>query len=393
VPCLALALFFLLAFVRNETDEGYRRAALAALGVAGGLMTLIGVIGGLMSDTFLLGQGVVMLLLGLFYLLAFIVHQPVGSDRGYYLALGLGVVGVLMMLISLGYLLLPGWFGWVRWTPGRPGGPVLYFYAGLEYALLALGLCSDAKLIVMTRRELAAFFYSPIAYVVLVAAAVLGWLQYWFFLDVLIENSRGLGLLEPIVADMFFSLIPVLAVICAVPIITMRLLSEEQRSGTLEMLLTAPVNEWQVVLSKFLAALRFYLLIWYPWALYLVALRVEGGEEFDYRPLLSFLIVFVVTGANFVAMGLFFSALTRNQIAAAILTVMGMLVLTVIYMFRGLVTPGGALATILTYVSYLNLWATALQGNLAPRFLLFHVSAMVLWLFLAVKVLESRKWR
>jgi ABC-type transport system involved in multi-copper enzyme maturation permease subunit len=177
----------------------------------------------------------------------------------------------------------------------------------------------------------------------------------------------------------------------------MRLLSEEQRTGTLEVLLTAPVNEWSLVLSKFFAALRFFLLVWYPWGLYLVALRVEGGEEFDYRPLLSFAIALTITGALFVAMGLFFSAVTRSQIAAAILTVMGMFVLFGVYLIkfyiRGAMSPETAWTTVLTYVSFLDLWQEALQGNVVPRMYLFHLSACVFWLFLTVKVLEARKWR
>jgi hypothetical protein len=147
------------------------------------------------------------------------------------------------------------------------------------------------------------------------------------------------------------------------------------------------------VLSKFFGALRFFLLIWYPWGLYLVAARVEGGTPFDYRPLISFLIVFIVCGAHFIALGLFCSAVTRNQIIAAVLTLVGMLVLTMVYMVRDLLPEQSAWHTVLTYVSYLDLWLEAVQGNLSPRFLLFHVSGAVLWLFLTVKVLEARKWR
>jgi ABC-type transport system involved in multi-copper enzyme maturation permease subunit len=395
VPALLLSLFFLLGFVRNETDPFLRTLTVRVLGIAGGIMALIGVLGGLVSDAFLLGQGILLLVLGLTYVAAYVGTQPVGSDRGYWAGLGLGVAGGLMVLIALGYLLLPGLFAWVRWTPGQPGPPFLYFYAGLEYLLLAVGICSDAKLVVMTRRELAAYFYSPIAYIVFVALAVLGCWSFLTFVQLIDAYSTRtpFGMPEPIVRRYVLTLIPVMSMICAVPIITMRLLSEEQRSGTLEVLLTAPVNEWSVVLSKFFAALRFFLLIWYPWGLYLVALRIEGGEEFDYRPLLSFAIVLLVTGAHFVALGVFFSSLTRSQVAAAILTLMGMIALLVIGFFQDLVAEGSAWYTVLTYVSYLNLWSESLQGNLAPRLLLFHLSATVFWLFLTVKVLEARKWR
>jgi ABC-type transport system involved in multi-copper enzyme maturation permease subunit len=399
VPCLGLSLAFLLAFIRNETDMPLRDAAVKAVGVAGALLVLIAAIGGLISDDFLLGQGAVMLVLGLFYLMGYVGTQPTGSERGYWAGLALGVLGALMILIVLGRLFLPSLFDFVRWRSGQPGAPFLYFYAGLEYLLLAVGVCSDAKWVVLTRRELASYFYSPIAYVVLIAVAGLGLLSFWLFAGDLRDDSlfRG-GIPEPIVTGFIFSLLPVLSVICVVPIVTMRLLSEEQRSGTLEVMLTAPVNEWSVVLSKFLAAWRFFMLVWYAWGLYLVALRIEGGEEFDYRPLLSFAIALAITGAQFVSMGLFFSAVTRNQIAAAILTLMGMLLQVGVYILkfvvgRGAMGGSSAWATVATYVSFLDLWLESARGNVVPRMYLFHLSATVFWLFLTVKVLEARKWR
>ena len=88
-----------------------------------------------------------------------------------------------------------------------------------------------------------------------------------------------------------------------VPALTMRLLSEEKRTGTLEVLLTAPVNEAAVVLSKFLACWLFFMLCWVPTGLYLIALRVEGGQPFDYRPLLSFYLAVGASGAAFIAIG------------------------------------------------------------------------------------------
>ena len=166
------------------------------------------------------------------------------------------------------------------------------------------------------------------------------------------------------------------------------------------MLLTAPVNETTVVLSKFFAALRIFLLGWLPWLLFLVALRVEGGQEFDYRPIITFLITMTVMAAGWLAMGLFFSSLTSNQIGAAVLTLLGMIALTLIDFFVGRVaaaTPPGApqpaLVDILNYVNYLELWGQSVTGTFAPRNLLFHLSFAVFWLFMTVKVLEARKWR
>src|SRR5260370_40137114 len=102
--------------------------------------------------------------------------------------------------------------------------------------------------------------------------------------------AQAVPTIEPIVQHYVFGFIPVVLLIFMVPILTMRLLSEEKRTGTLEVLLTVPVNETTVVMSKFLAALIFFLLAWLPWGLFLIALRIQDGKPFDFLPLLSFLL-------------------------------------------------------------------------------------------------------
>jgi ABC-type transport system involved in multi-copper enzyme maturation permease subunit len=180
----------------------------------------------------------------------------------------------------------------------------------------------------------------------------------------------------------------------------MRLLSEEQRAGTLEVLLTAPLGESAVVLSKFLSSFFIFMLAWMPWGLLLISLRVEGDRPFEYRPLLSFLLAQACSGAAFLGMGLFFSSLTRNQIASAILCFVGMLGLTgsffAISILKSSVTGDSFinnLIPILETGSYINLWIDSTEGKISPRHLIFQLSFAVFWLFLTVKILESRKWR
>jgi ABC-2 type transport system permease protein len=272
---------------------------------------------------------------------------------------------------------------------------------GLLYEACAQLLCSDNALVIMTRRELAAYFYSPIAYIVLIGMTAVAAVSFISFLA-MITRSQFLGdqpAMEPIVGR-YFGVMPIICLIFIVPVITMRLLSEERRTGTLEVLLTAPVREVTVVLSKFIAALVFFMLTWLPWTLFLVALRVEGQQEFDYRPLFSFFIVLAVLGAGFVSMGLFFSSLTRNQIASAVLTFAGMLLATLVSWLRALVAMKQSVASaeeqpwsiVLRHLAYLETWEQSLNGILVPKYLLFYLSAAILGLFLTVKVLEARKW-
>ena len=404
-PALLVSLAFLGAYARNESDQAVRLLTTNLLGLTGLVLTLIGGGIGFFNENFLVTQGLMSLILGLLYLGVFVSLQDANSLRAYYGGLLIGILGGVMFAAAFLRCVGPWVLYWVHLRSSAPtedwvvpSGLVL-MYAGLEFLALGIGMTSDRPLAVLTRRELAAFFYSPIAYVIIVGMSIVGWFMYAQFVNNIFEASEEVGmggvsqiLIEPIVVYYIIGIFPIFCVIFVVPILTMRLLSEERRSGTLEVLLTAPVKETPVVLSKFLAAFRMYLLAWLPWALFLVAFRVEGGKEFDYRPLLGFFIVLAASGAGFLAMGVFFSALTRNQIAAAILTFVGMIFLTLLFFLQRQLPADSTLRAVMKYSSYVDLWIETLQGTFAPKYLVIHLSAAIFWLFLTVKVLEARKW-
>jgi ABC-type transport system involved in multi-copper enzyme maturation permease subunit len=174
-----------------------------------------------------------------------------------------------------------------------------------------------------------------------------------------------------------------------VPAITMRLLSEEKRTGTIEVLLTGPVNEWQVVISKFLGGLIFFLVLSIPWGLFLVPLFYLGRTGFDYLPLVSYYLALVCSGAAFIAMGLFFSSLTRNQVIAAVLTFAGMFLFLAFLFFQESI---GALRPVVDQLSFYTMWMNALSGQLQVHRLITFLSIAVFWLYLTTRVLEARKW-
>lgn len=387
VFCLGVALVFLLAFLRNEDQQLFRDLAQRIIGLGGLGMAAVGLIGGAMNGSFFLPTGLVFSLVGLVYLTAFVASRGISDDLAYYAALGVGLLGTLILMFVLMRSLFVAEGSRYFVTYG-----LVLFIAGLLYFLTGLLLAIDKPLFILTRRELGAFFFSPIAYLALIGFAVACWLAYANFLDDVFPDPREPVPIEPIVRSYLFSLFPVFALLLIVPILTMRLLSEEMRSGTMEVLLTAPVDEGVIVLSKFFATLISFLVLWLPFGLFLMAIPLSGGAAFDYRPLLSFALVLIVTGTGFVSMGLFFSSLTRNQIASAVLTAAGMLLLTYVY-FAAHRTTDTSWQTALTHASYLDLWFAALAGKIVPRFLLFWVSMGTLFLFLTVKVLESRKWR
>lgn len=262
---------------------------------------------------------------------------------------------------------------------------------GFLYLAVALGTVSDAPLVVLTRRELAAYFYSPIAYVLLFGMAFTSGVGYLTFVGQLV--SAG-AVREPILREnMGYGILAAFQVLFLVPALTMRLFSEEKRTGTLEVLLTAPVNEGTVVLSKFLACWAFYMVCWLPGGLYLIALWVVGGAPFDYLPILSYYLAVAVCGAAFIGLGILFSSLTANQLVSAALTfaVMFFLLLTIVLRREG-VQLSETLQTALGKFDFLTLWQQALAGQLAVSDVLVFASLAGFGLFLTVKVLETRRW-
>jgi ABC-type transport system involved in multi-copper enzyme maturation permease subunit len=402
---LVLGLFFTMGFVRNETEAPLRDLAVHVIGAVGAVATLVGFIGGTIEPRFLIPYGVVLIPLGFVFVWAFLSLRGIVNEWGYLAAWAVGIIGAVFFLIALGRSVLPPLLERIKvlhagTAPYTMPNGLLLMIGGLLYVALALAYVSDRQFVVLTRRELGSLFFSPLAYFMLVGYTLLGWQIFGNFVYGSLwqeDLTGGPGgprtEVEPIVINYILAWFPVICVLVLVPLLTMRLLSEEQRTGTLEMTLTAPVDETVVVASKFLAALIFFLLVWMPWGVFLISLRVAGGTPFDYRPVLAFGLALVLTGSAFVSMGLFFSSLTRNQVAAAVLTFVGMFLLLYVYFLKGKVAETSPWRTVLAHVSYVDLWQDVLQGKLPTRDIILWPSAALLWLFLTVKVLESRKWR
>lgn len=400
---LVLGLILLLTYSTNETEPAWRDAAVylvGGIGLIAGLLGLSSVFIDLLGvKNFLLPYGLTLSVFGLAFAWAFIIMQGSETDLGYHSGLALLVLGLVVAAAAVvRSFLQTGYF--------VPTG-FLLLALGLAYAAVGAAFSSDNRLVVMTRRELAAVFHSPIAYVVIAGAVITAWLCFLVFLNQLYaadpstpDRSVAVPNPEPIIARYYFALFPVMFLIFSVPLLTMRLLSEEKKSGTLEVLLTAPVSEATVALSKFLGVWIFFMIAWGSWAIFPLVLRYVGQETFDYRPLLAIYLLIAFMAAGFLSMGLFFSSLTRDQISALLLTLGAMFLLTLPYFFlfvlRADRTPSAgksAKIEVLEYISYLNHLDQFVEGKVNLENLLFYLCACVLWLFLTVKVLEARRWK
>ncbi len=325
-------------------------------------------------------------------------NQQVGRSGGRLMM----IVGVFLIGLGLLRLYSPDLLQRLDWgsEPPRPylvpTGFIL-MGAGLLCGLVAVGVISENRLVVLTRRELMAFFVSPIAYCVMAGFVFIATPSYFLFLEnLLVRAERGIPLEEPIVQSYVIAFLPVVAVLLSVPLITMRLFAEEKRTGTLEVLLTAPVSDWLIVLSKFLAAWGFFILLWLPWWLYLLALRLEGGQEFDFRPMIGFSVALLACGAAFTAMGMFFSSLTRDQIISAALALMGMMILVGFFFvernLRGASSATVTAKSVMRALSFIHMWIEATDGKLYIRDIVVQLAQAVFWIAATIKVLEARRW-
>lgn len=243
-------------------------------------------------------------------------------------------------------------------------------------------------LIAQYKREIQSLFYSPIAYVLLVATMVYNGFVFLLIVDFLASPNAPAGAPMQYMfgGTSFFYII----ITGACSFITMRLIAQEKSSGTLETLLTAPINETEVVMAKYAAALSFYVILWLPTLAY--PLILSRYSEIDVGPIGAGYLGTFGIGMMFLAIGLFCSTLSKNQIVAALLSFAGNMVLLLIGVLAFLQSSTSSDSL----VSYLNLWDhmdAFSRGIVDTRYLVYYFSTTVFVLFCTVQVLQVRRWK
>jgi ABC-2 type transport system permease protein len=248
----------------------------------------------------------------------------------------------------------------------------------------------------LLRRELGAFFLGPMAFLILLALQFIAWLNFWELVVALSRPQEAYSSLDdPLNRYITWSPPFWIALLVAIPALTMRLIAEERRTGTIETLLTVPVTETEVVLAKWLAGVVMYLLLLVPFVVYLPFLYFQVGFQFDPGPMLALGIGLVTMGMMFVAIGVFFSALTRNQTTAAIWTfvVLFMLIVLTSLCYWLAVERQAPWADAARFLAVLDQVQTLGTGQLDIRYPVLHLSVCALMLYMTVKVLESRRYQ
>jgi ABC-2 type transport system permease protein len=248
----------------------------------------------------------------------------------------------------------------------------------------------------LLKRELAAYFLAPMAYLVLLAFQIVAFLSFWELVDSLSQPMRAQGeystLSDPMTTYVSGSPLFWIALLVAVPALTMRLLAEERRSGTIETLLTLPVTETQVVVAKWLAGVVMYLVLLVPFALYLPFLYYQAKFHFDVGPVLALGVGLTTMGMMFVAVGLLFSSMTRNQIVAAIWTFVALfcMIVMVPLTLQSAAQRHAGWSEAIRFTSIIHQVRSFAMGRLDLRHLALHLSVCVLLLSLTVKVVSAR---
>ena len=253
------------------------------------------------------------------------------------------------------------------------------------------------KIWAIFKKEMRLYFTSPVAWVVLtIFLLIAGYFFYSifaFFTQASIQSAmnpqmgRDLNVTDSVMRPLFSNISVILLLL--MPLVTMRLFAEERRAGTIELLLTYPVRDGAVLAGKYLAALGLYaimigLTLLYP-AIVVYFARLEWGPVFTgYLGLL-------LMGATFIAVGVFTSSLTENQIVAAITTFGVLLIFWILGWSADY--AGGTAGRVLQFLSILEHNDSFSKGVVDTKDVLYYVNFTVLALFLTLRSLEARRWK
>jgi ABC-2 type transport system permease protein len=240
---------------------------------------------------------------------------------------------------------------------------------------------------ILLAREVESLFVTPMNYAVIMIALVFNGWSFWYAL----QQSQG-NVQEAV--RFFFGQSPLvwLVMVLVPPLLTMRLFAEERRAGTLEMLLTAPVAELEVVLAKFGAGLAFYLALWLPSLLYLAIVKSYGAIP-DAGPLVTSYLGIALVGALFTAAGLFASSLTSTQVLAAVLATVFNLLLLIVPLLSQFIGIDAIERLFVELAIWRQFGDSFAKGVVDSAHVAFYVLLSGVFLFWTVRSLESQRWR
>jgi ABC-2 type transport system permease protein len=257
-----------------------------------------------------------------------------------------------------------------------------------------MGSLSNVKAIAV--KELRSYFVSPVAWVLMGIFAFIFGYFYVNYVDYFARMSTQAGFGgAPPDANINMALIrPLLSnasvlILFLLPMVTMRTYAEEKRSGTIELLLTSPLRDTDIVFGKFLGAVGLYMALLGVTFVYMLALFWYGDPE--WRPLISGYLGLLLLGSCFIAMGLFISSTTKNQMVAGAATFVFFLFFWIINWMAE--SAGPTIGPLLSYLSITQHFDDFGKGVIDTKHLIFYLSFISFGLFLTLKSVETERWR
>lgn len=244
----------------------------------------------------------------------------------------------------------------------------------------------------LTRRELSGYFFSMTGYIIIAAALFLMGLSFVVLLEKLQLEPTLMPVTELFYITPFFWLILLLST----PVITMRLFALEKFSGTFETLMTAPVSDREVVLAKFTAALVFYMLMWLPLLGCLLIVRhyTNDPSAFDLGAVGSTFLGILLLGCLFLSLGCCASAMTRSQVTAAMISLLFGASLFLLGVLSSQLPLRPSWQTqVLAALSFFEQMHDFARGVIDTRAVVLYLSATLFFLFLTLRIVESRRWK
>ena len=233
--------------------------------------------------------------------------------------------------------------------------------------------------LIIAQKELNTYFASPLAYIITAVFLLVS----GFFFSRLVQITG-----EATLRYWFGNMIVVLLLVS--PFLTMRLLAEEQRMGTIELLLTSPVRDWEVVVGKYLGALGFMLFMFALTLFYPLLLSRIGSP--DWGPVAGGYLGIILYGAAALAIGVFASSLSQNQIVTAFVS---FAILLILYLLNAGITgtQTGVIANVIEYITMGAHFDDFVRGVIDTQHVVYYLIMVVLFLFMATRIVESKRWR
>ena len=252
------------------------------------------------------------------------------------------------------------------------------------------------NIIAIADKELRSYFASPIAYIIIGLFSLLfGWFFYMYLMLFVQQSEQMMQMGGGGAANINQSMIrgvllnSAVIILFVMPMITMRTYSEEKRSGTIELLLTSPITDLQIILGKFFGALGLYVAMLFVTMLYMGILFYYGNPE--WRPIATGYLGLLLMGSCFISAGLLISSVTKNQIVAGVITFAVFLMLWVINWIGE--SSGPTTRALVSYLSITEHFDDFARGILDTKHIIYYLSFITFGLFLTAKSVDSERWR